>query len=200
MRSITVTKVLVAAAVAAFGALGALVAFGYLDMNSMAFGLPFAVAAVAQASYSERIEQAAEGMLANSSGPPKIDSRIVQPTSGIPFGRACAQGTAAKGVGLGGALTSFVGVSLRELTLAPTDDADYVDEYPYRSTASILTDGDIWVRPGSSVTAGAAVFYNATTGVLDDSGGSGPVPGARWMTGLNAEGLATLRLSGLQRT
>lgn len=153
-----------------------------------------------QTEYTERQRQALVGQIATMNDWDG-DTRVVEPSSGIPFGRACCQGSSDKGVGLGGALATFVGVSIRDTTLAPVSaDSDYLDEYPQYSNAGILTRGKIWVQPGSSVTAGAVVHYNATTGVFDDSGGSGPLPGARWETGLNADGLAMLRLSGIQRT
>lgn len=156
--------------------------------------------AVVQNTFLTRMRAGLPGMVANEV-PYNIDTRIVEPSSGLPFGVACKQGAADKGVGVGGALTAFVGISVRDVTLDPVAiDSDYVDEYVQYSNAGILTMGEIWVTTDDTVAAGEVVHYNATTGVLGNSGGTGPVPGARWMTSVTGAGLARVRLAGLQRT
>jgi len=130
-----------------------------------------------------------------------VSSKIVENSNGIPFGRAVGQGVADNGVALGGALTTFVGISVKDITLVPaTLDSDYTDIYQRYSTCGVMSMGDVWVQTGGAVTIGNAVYYNATTGVLDDSGGSGPIPGARWETSTTGIGLAIVHLSGVQRT
>jgi hypothetical protein len=123
----------------------------------------------------------------------------VEPTSGIPFGRAVSQGTNDKGAKLAGStLAAFCGVSVRDLTLAPvTADSDYLDEYPYRASMGVLTVGDIWVTTKEAVAAGNAVYYDPTSGLFGDSNASsgvGPIVGARWMTSAGAGEIAKLRL------
>lgn len=195
---LTTCAVVAAAALAYFGADITAITHVNLDIGLGTGGA--ALAAVVQSSYTERIGQAVAGMVANTNDV-TIDTRIVEPSSGLPFGVACAQGTNDNQVKLGGVLTAFVGVTVRDITLAPvTADSAYLDEYKQGSNAGILTEGDIWVTTGGAVVAGGPVHYNATTGVFDDSGGTGPVPGARWMTHTTGVGLAILRLSGLQRT
>jgi len=152
-----------------------------------------------QTQYNERMRVAVAGMVATEN-PFRIDTRTVEPSSGIPFGRACKQGAEDHGVGLGGVLTNFVGISVRDVTLAPvTADSDYLDEYPQTQNAGILNMGDIWVLTDDTVAAGDAVHYNATTGVLGNSGGTGPIPGARWRTSVTGAGLAVVSLSGIHR-
>jgi len=159
---------------------------------------------VVQSTYTNRISDTPglPGTWASMAVPRSADSRIVEPSSGLNFGVACGQGTVSdKGVVPGGSLTAFVGISLRDITLADVAvDSIYLDQYVQGDTAAIATHGDIWVTTGGTVVVGAAVYYNATTGVLDDSGGSGPIPGARWMTGVTGAGLAKVRLSGIHRS
>jgi len=156
--------------------------------------------AVVQSTYLERIVKAYAGMVANEN-PYQIDTRTVEPSSGLPFGRAVKQGANDKGVGLGGALTAFAGVSIRDVTLAPvTADSDYLDEYPQYANAGILTMGAVWVMTAGTVAAGGVVHYDTTSGIFAASGGIGPIPGARWMTSVTGAGLAVVRISGLQRT
>lgn len=157
--------------------------------------------AVVQGSYSERIAAASPGQIANMSSY-DVDSRSVENSNGIPFGRACGRGVADKGVVLGSTLiTDFVGISVRDVTLAPESfDSDYVDEYRQYALAGILTRGDIWVQVGGAVADGEDVRYVALTGVLSTAGGLGPISGARWMTSAAINGLAIVRLSGYQQS
>lgn len=183
------------------GIAGVLTYLGFDPWLALGFG-GLSLGAVVQSSYSERIPIGLPGMIAHGSAQPVVDTRLVEPTSGIPFGRAVGQGVADKGAVLGGALTAFAGISVRDVTLAPvTADSAYLDEYIYQSNMGVLTEGDIWVAVKEAVVAGGVVHYDATTGQLGDTGGSGPVPGARWMTTqATIGGLAIVRLSGLQRT
>lgn len=195
---LTTCAVVAAAALAYFGADITALTHVNLDIGLGTGGA--ALAAVVQSSYAERISSAVAGMIANENEA-SVDTRIVEPSSGLAFGVACSQGTNDNQVKLGGVLTAFVGVSVRDITLAPvTADSMYLDHYKQGANAGILTEGDIWVQTGGAVVVGGPVHYNATTGVFDDSGGTGPLPGARWMTHTTGVGLAILRLSGLQRT
>jgi hypothetical protein len=153
-----------------------------------------------QTTYVNRLVPGVPGMIATERQR-DVSSRVVENSNGIPFGRACGQGVADNGVVLGGALTAFVGISLKDITLIPnTLDSDYTDIYQRYANAGIMTMGDVWVETGGAVAIGGAVYYNATTGVLDDSGGSGPIPGARWETSTTGIGMAIVHLSGAQRT
>lgn len=153
--------------------------------------------AVVQQNYSERMAAAVPGMVVNEN-PHSIDTRVVESSSGLPFGRACSQGSADMGVaGPGGTLANFVGISVRDVTLDPVAaDSDYVDEYQQYDNAGILTMGDIWVTAGAAVSKNDPVHFNATTGALTNTGGSGPIVGARWMTSAASGALGVVRLSG----
>lgn len=154
-----------------------------------------------QTTYTSRMVAGVPGMIATERQR-DVSSKLVENSNGIPFGRACGQGVADNGVVLGGALTAFVGISLKDATLVlpATMDSDYLDIYPQGVNCGIMSMGDVWVLTGGAVAVGGPVHYNATTGVLDDSGGSGPIPGARWETKTTGAAIAIVHLSGAQRT
>jgi len=155
---------------------------------------------VTQSTYTERMRAGLPGMIATERTR-DISSRVVENSNGIAFGLACGQGAADNGVKLGGTLAEFVGVSVRDVTLLPVSmDSDYADEYQRYANCGVMTMGDIWVVTDDAVTKGDAVHFNATTGVLGNSGGSGPIPGARWETTTAVAGLAILHLSGIHKT
>jgi hypothetical protein len=151
--------------------------------------------AVAQNSYSETIRPAVAGMVANMTNA-DADSRVVETASGIGFGLAVGQGTAAKGAVLGAAAAAgFVGISVRDVVLDPADG----DTYRQGAGITVLTEGDIWVLTGGAVAVGADVTFDAATGVLSSAAagaGQFAIAGARWMTATAGAGLAIVRLGG----
>jgi len=149
-----------------------------------------------QTTYMNRNAAAVPGMIATERQR-DVSSKVAEAT--IPFGVACGQGVADNGVVVGGALATFVGCSVKDITLV-TLDSFYLDKYHQGGNVGVLSMGDVWVMTGSAVAIGGAVYYNATTGVFDDSGGSGPIPGARWETSTTGAGLAIVHFSGAQRT
>lgn len=160
-----------------------------------------ALAAVVQSTYTERMQPAVAGMIANMTTC-DVDTRIVENSDGVPFGRAVGRGVADRGCRLGaGAATDFLGISVRDVTLAPvTADSAYVDEYQQRALAGILFRGDIWVQVESAVVDGADVTFNTLTGKLSSAAAGGSqfaITGARWLdTQATVNGLARVRLSG----
>jgi hypothetical protein len=153
---------------------------------------------VVQSSYSENIRTALPGMIANTNEA-SVDSRSVENSNGIPFGRACGRGTADNGVVLGStASTDFLGISVRDATLVASS-TDYVDVYETNAMAGIMYEGDIWVTTGGAVNDGDNVTYNSTTGVLSSAGTSGSqfaITGARWMRTAGSGELSIVRLTG----
>lgn len=145
--------------------------------------------ATVQSTYSENISDAVAGMVANSV-PSRVDTRKCETAAGIAFGVAVSHGAADKGAVIGGALVDFSGITVRDVTLPPEAD----DTYQQYGNMAVLTEGDIWVAPAVEVSEGDAVHYNATTGVLTNTGGNGPIVGARWMT--SGSTLAIVRLGG----
>lgn len=153
---------------------------------------------VLQSTYVERIAQAVAGMVGDMVKS-NIDTRAVETVAGIGFGLACGRGADDRGVVLGAvAVTDFVGISVRDTTLASVVGVT-VDTYPRYASAGILTEGDIWVITGATVADGEDVTFNNTTGVLSTAAtGAGQflISGARWMTSVTGAGLALVRLTG----
>jgi len=139
-----------------------------------------------QSTYSRTLVAGTAGQPATMSGW-DADTKICETVAGIGFGLAVSQGSAANGVTLGGA--AFVGVSLRDVTLPPSQ----TDKYIQTQNMSVFVRGDIWVNVEDDVAIGHEVKYDATTGQMGHTGGTA-VPNARWMTAASAGGLAILRL------
>ncbi len=106
------------------------------------------------------------------------DTRIVEPAGGIAFGLAVGQGTTERGCVLGGSATSFLGISMIDVTLvrSPIDPLGNtlaaLDTYPQYANCAIRSRGHIWVLAGANVAAGDAAYFSATTGALSGSTGA----------------------------
>jgi hypothetical protein len=148
--------------------------------------------AVAQDTYVARIPQGFEGAPANMTNW-DADTRNCETAAGIAFGKACGQGSAERGVVLGGPLAGFVGISVRDNTVLNATDPE---KYPQNTNVGVANEGDWFVKPEVEVTIDDPVHYDATTGRFKISGGEGPIVGARWIQGAAADGIAILRLSG----
>lgn len=180
---------IVASILCAFAIVGVL---SHGAAGPMDFGAGLATAmAVVQPTYNSRIPAGFEGQVANMTTY-DADSRICETDAGIAFGRAIGQGTADKGAVLGGALTGFVGISVRDVTQRPSAE----DKYEDGDTMAVMTRGDIWVVPLVDVAKNDPVHYVSATGRFTNTGDIGPIVGARYMTSASAGGLAQVRLSG----
>ena len=120
-------------------------------------------------------------------------------TDGIPFGRAVSRGTVAthgdNAVILGGTTALFRGVSIRDVTVKAGND----DEYKEYDNVGVLRKGEIWLEPSVAITAGDPVHFNGTTGVFTNTGGIGPIKGARWQTSCPLNGRAIAYFAGLEK-
>jgi hypothetical protein len=136
--------------------------------------------AVVQSTYSERMPIAVAGMPADMRAWDGI-SRNVETAAGIGFGLAVSRGSTSAELGaiLGGTVTAFLGVSLRDVTLEANATPD---EYQQNVEMGILTNGTVWVEVSGSPDPTDPVHFNASTGVFAASGGSGPVLGARFVS------------------
>jgi hypothetical protein len=146
-----------------------------------------------QSSYTRYLTNAEAGMPA-SMAEVFVDTKIFEehasPPAGIGFGLAVQQGTADRGVRLGGSGT-FVGITRKNVTLIASE---FTDGYAGGDNTDVWVRGDIWCVAEAVVTAGEAVYYNPTTGVLGHSGGT-VIDDARWMTSTSgASQLAVCRL------
>lgn len=150
---------------------------------------------VTQSSYSERMDPARAGMISGSDY--DTDTGIVETVAGIGFGLAVSQGAADKGIIIGGTRLGFVGITVRDVTLESAQS----DKYVRYQNAGVLSRGNVWVAPAVAVSRNDPVHFDATTGVLSNTGGQGPINGARWVTSAAGTGdLALVELSGYKRS
>lgn len=97
--------------------------------------------------------------------PATIISRNVEPANGLGFGVAVAQGTTDKGiVAFGGSANKFVGITMLDRSAVSTTAAP--DSFAQRSSARVMTIGDIWVQASVQVAAGDPVYLVAATGLF----------------------------------
>jgi hypothetical protein len=150
-----------------------------------------------QTVYNERMAPPSPGTLAGQVNEARIVTAICETANpGIAFGRAVSQGSLSdQGAVLGGAtLANFKGVSVKDIGLAAGSVS--VDHFLPPNSFSCMESGDIWVEPAEAVTAHAAVYYIAATGLFTDnaSGAVGPIPGAYWKTSCGVGGRAILSI------
>lgn len=149
-----------------------------------------------QTSYSERMAPPSPGTLAGGLDRAMTTTGICETASpGIPFGRAVSQGSLSdQGVILGGSLAGFRGVSIKDITLR--GDGAVVDAYLPPNSVGVMESGDVWVEPNEAVTAHAAVYFVAATGLFSDNatGALGPIPGAYWKTSCGVGGRAIVSI------
>lgn len=151
------------------------------------------MSSVVQSTYSENIPKGYPGQIADLTDY-EVDTRICETAAGIGFGLACAQGSADKGATLGGAIGVFVGCSVRD----PALKAGNSDKYAENDLMGVLRRGDVYVTAGAEVSPGDDVHYNSTTGAFSNTGGSGPIKGARWMTSTASGEVGVVRFTGQQ--
>jgi hypothetical protein len=124
------------------------------------------------------------------------ETRIVQPASGIGIGRAVSQGATPKEAILGGAAATFLGITLRDITLVAAATAIATpDLYLENQNIGIMNAGDIWVIAVNGCTAGAAATFDATTGQLNPAAAGIAIAHSRWLQTVTAGNLAVLRLT-----
>jgi hypothetical protein len=131
---------------------------------------------VLQSSYRPEIQVGLPGMIYDL-GSKEIVSRVVETSTGIPFGVAVSWGANSdRGAVIGG--SSFLGISLRDIALpmahidpyATTDfAASELDSFPQYANMPVMTRGRIWVRAGATVTRNNGVYFDATTGLFSNS-------------------------------
>jgi len=151
---------------------------------------------VVQSTYTAYMRPGLEGMFASEWGSALVsETKIVQPSSGIGFGRAVSQGATAKEAVLGGTAAGFLGITLRDITQVPVLPATAVDVYAENLNIGILNAGDIWVVAVNGCTAGTTATFDAVTGQLNPAAAGIAIAHSRWILGATAGGLAVLRLT-----
>jgi len=128
-----------------------------------------------QTTYVEGMPKAAAGLVKSSDH--AIHTGVVETTDGIGFGLPVAQGAADNGVIAADTLAKFLGISVRDVTVAAE-----TDKYPRYANMGYLKRGQIWVVAGAQVVAGDPVHFNPTGGVWLKTGQQGPIPRARYAT------------------
>jgi hypothetical protein len=147
-----------------------------------------------QTSYNERIAPPSPGTVGGSDYD-TVTGICETASPGIPFGRACSQGTLSdKGVVIGGTLAAFRGVSVKDITVG----AEQVNYLP-PNNMSLLQRGQVWLEPAVAINANDPVHFNGTTGVFTNTGGIGPVKGAHWVTSCGLGGRAIAYFGGYSR-
>lgn len=145
-----------------------------------------------QSTYSERISPPPPGTIGGSDYDTITGLCESAAPGGIPFGRAVTRGTLSdKGALLGGALAGFRGVSVKEVTLGSEQD-----KYLPPNNMAILQRGQIWLEPSVAVASDDPVHYDTTTGIFKNTGGIGPIKGARWVTSCGIGGRAIAYFGG----
>jgi hypothetical protein len=143
-----------------------------------------------QSNYNTQLAVAFVGMIA-STRPNTLISREVETALG--FGLAAVQGTRDYQVQpLDNVADKFVGISVREQSTPVTTN----DTYPVKSTAMLMTLGDIWVQASLAVAAGDPVYVTpagAWTNV-SNSNANQLINDARWDTSTAGAGLAVIAL------
>jgi hypothetical protein len=155
---------------------------------------------VPQASFPERMAQGKAGMVNRMVDYNAVTRSVEGPAAGIGAPRAVSQSTAYDiNCILGGTLVGFVGITILDPTnIPPVGSTVPVDTTPQYMNIGVLTKGEIFVTATVPTLAGDPVHFGTTDGVLTNTGGIGPVPGARWKYARPANELNVVQL-GIQR-
>lgn len=144
-----------------------------------------------QTDYNEQPLDNSPGTVAGNFDNARSSTGTCETDAGIGFGLAVSRGANSdRGTILGGTLAGFRGCSIKDITLV-TDNGD---KYQKPNSMGILESGEIWVEPAVAVAIDDPVHFDGTTGVWSNTGGIGPVLGARWKTSCAVGGRAILQL------
>lgn len=149
-----------------------------------------------QTTYNETMKDNSPGTVAGNFDNARTSTGTCETVAGIGFGLAVSRGTLSdRGTIIGGTLTAFRGCSIKDATLSPANG----DKYAQYNSMGVLESGEIWVEPAVAVDITDPVHFDGTTGVWSNTGGIGPVLGARWKTSCGAGGRAILQLPTYQQ-
>ena len=148
-----------------------------------------------QTTFSNYMRGGVEGQVVSSWTPGGgRETRTVEGTAGIPFGRMVSKGTSHHGAVLGGALVDTLGASIKDITLIASL-GQTGDVYQNGNNVGVLNEGNMWVKISANVTEGATATYLPADGTFAPSASGVAIPGSRWMTAGSSGGFAIVRLS-----
>jgi hypothetical protein len=148
-----------------------------------------------QTTYNEGMVDNSPGTIAGNFDNARSSIGTCETETGIGFGLAVGRGADSdRGTVIGGPLTGFRGCSIKDSTL----DVANGDKYMPPNSMGVLESGEIWVEPAVAVDINDPVHYVQATGVWTNTGGVGPVLGARWKTSCAQGGRAILQLPTYQ--
>lgn len=155
---------------------------------------------VPQSSFPERMRQGLPGMVNRMVDYNAVTRSVEGPATGIPAARAVSQSTAYDiNCVLGGTVVGFVGITILDPTnVIPIGSTVPVDGTPQYLNIGVLTKGEIFATAAVATLAGDPVHFGAADGILTNTGGVGPVPGARWKYARPGNELNVVQL-GIQR-
>ena len=156
--------------------------------------------AVVQSTFPETMRQGIPGMINRMVDFNTVTRSVEGPAGGMPAARAVSQSTAYDiNCVLGGTLVGFVGITVLDPTnIHPIGSPVPLDAYAQYTNCSVLTKGEIFVTATVITLAGDPVHFGAADGVLTNTGGIGPIVGARWKYARPANELNVVQL-GIQR-
>jgi hypothetical protein len=157
--------------------------------------------AVVQSTFPEQMRQGFPGMV-NRMVDYNAVTRSVEGSavSGVAPARAVSQSLASDiGCTIGGTLKDFVGITILDPTIIQVIGSTVPPEsYPQYANCGVLTKGEIFATATVPTVTGDPVHFGAADGVLTNTGGIGPVVGARWKHTRPANELNVVQL-GIQR-
>jgi hypothetical protein len=149
-----------------------------------------------QTAFPEQIRQGLPGFVNRM-----VDFNSVTRTAEltpIPPARIVSQSTTSDGGAiLGGTLVGVLGITIADPTIVATDPA-VPDTYPRYTNVGILTKGEIFAVAAVATLAGDPVHFGAADGIMTNTGGVGPIVGARWKYARAGGELNVVQL-GIQR-
>ena len=137
---------------------------------------------VTQSTFPETMKQGVPGMINRMVDYNVVTRSVEGPAGGMPAARAVSQSTAYDiNCALGGTVVAFVGITVLDPTnIHPVGSAVPLDAYAQYTNCGVLTKGEIFATATVITAAGDPVHFGAADGILTNTGGIGPVVGARW--------------------
>jgi hypothetical protein len=155
---------------------------------------------VPQSTFPETMRQGIHGMVNRMVDYNAVTRSVEAPVTGVAAGRAVSQSAAYDiNCNPGGTLATFVGITILDPTnISPIGSTVPVDSTPQYMNVGVLTKGEIFITATVATLAGDPVHFGAADGILTNTGGVGPIVGARWKYARPANELNVVQL-GIQR-